>query len=191
MSISLFLTLFRLIFSPLVLPFCIVYLGAYNNVFINYGLSLAFLLLSFTDFLDGYFARKRRSVTTLGALLDPIADKFLAYSTLISLVAADKLYFYWAIILIGREFFITALRMVALEYGYKISVSIFGKLKTAVQTAFIAVVLAHPGRDYFVTALNWDYLQFILLLMTFCFSLGSAVLYTVDFYQLYRKKQGA
>src|SRR5690242_4970052 len=117
-SLPIQLTLIRLIGSPLVLPFFLVYLLPYNNVWLNGFVTLFFLLFGLTDFFDGYFARKNDQITTLGGMLDHVADKFLLYSTLVSLVAVGKLYFFWAIVWIGREFFIMALRQIALENSF-------------------------------------------------------------------------
>src|SRR6266404_4937914 len=105
-SFPMLLTYIRLIGSPIILPFFLVYLLPLNIFWINCSLAVLFFLFGLTDFFDGYFARKYQQVTTTGAMLDHIADKFLVYSTLIALIAAQKLYFFWAIIWIGREFFI-------------------------------------------------------------------------------------
>lgn len=188
MSFPLFLTLFRLLVSPFVLPFCIFYLSPYNNFFVNSALAVLFSVLSITDFFDGYLARRHKKVTAIGAMLDHMADKFLSYSALISLVAVHKIYFYWAILLIGREFFVCTLRMVALEYGYTIAVSLLGKAKTVVQSIFIIVALLHPGRDEMVSLIVWDRAYLIALAVTLLFSLGSAALYAADFVKLYREK---
>src|SRR5690606_3086491 len=132
-SFPLFLTLIRLILSPIILPFLFVYLLPLNYVLINIFLAIVFILFSLTDFFDGYIARKYHQESSLGRLLDPIADKFLIFSVLISLLAAGKIFFYWVIILIGREIFIMGLRQLALEYAITIPVSWAGKVKTAIQ----------------------------------------------------------
>src|SRR5947199_10698456 len=94
------LTLIRLIGSPLLLPVLLVYFLPFNNFLINTLLAFIFLLFGATDFFDGYLARKYRLESTIGKVLDPIADKFLIYCTLIGLLAAGKIGFYWVIILI-------------------------------------------------------------------------------------------
>src|SRR5579871_2706499 len=93
LSLSLKLTLIRLIGSPLLLPFFLVYLLPFNNVIVNAFLMLLFLSFGVTDFFDGYFARKYNQVTSVGATLDHLADKFLMYATLIALVVVHKIYF--------------------------------------------------------------------------------------------------
>ncbi len=140
-NIPTYLTLFRLVVSPLCLPFLLMYVLPYNNIYTTYCVALFFVFLSFTDFLDGYLARKYHQETVLGRALDPIADKFLLFSALITLVATHKIYFYWAIIFIGREFFIMGLRIVALENALNVHVSWLGKLKTIAQIIYITMVI--------------------------------------------------
>jgi CDP-diacylglycerol--glycerol-3-phosphate 3-phosphatidyltransferase len=120
-----------------------VYLLPFNIVFINFFLAILFLLFGLTDFFDGYYARKWGQVTQLGATLDPIADKFLLCATLISLIAAQKIYFYWVVILIGREFFVMGLRSIASERHFSIPVSWFAKIKTTVEIFYIAFVIGY------------------------------------------------
>src|ERR1700750_3463607 len=114
------LTYSRLIAAPLSLPFLFVYLLPMNIFWLNCILGLLFFLFGLTDFFDGYLARKLGQVSQYGALLDHVADKFLLYSTLVALVAAYKLYFFWAIIWIGREFFVMTMRQVALENNFSL-----------------------------------------------------------------------
>jgi CDP-diacylglycerol--glycerol-3-phosphate 3-phosphatidyltransferase len=112
--------------------------------------SAIFILASITDGLDGYLARKRGQVTTLGMLLDPLADKLLVAAAYISLVQfAPKLVSAWvAVIIIGREFLVTGLRSIAAQQGFTITASDVGKFKMVVQiVSVVAVLLAH----------RWDY----------------------------------
>src|SRR5438477_3953072 len=130
LSLSFQLTLIRFVGALCVLPFFIVYLLPFNNVFLNGFVTIVFLLFGATDFLDGYFARKYQQVTQFGATLDHLADKFLLYTTVIALIVVHKLYFFWAIIWIGREFVVMGLRIFAMENNFSIAVSFFGKSKT-------------------------------------------------------------
>lgn len=103
---------------------------------------LIFIIAASTDSLDGYIARKHKMVSNLGKLLDPLADKLLVATVLISLVEMDKLSALVAIIIISREFAVTALRQVALLEGVVIPASKWGKWKTATQiTAIIALLI--------------------------------------------------
>ena len=83
------LTLIRLFSSLFILPFLIVYFLPLNIFLINFFIIFLFILLSITDFLDGYLARKYNLETKFGRALDPIADKFFLSSTLISLLAIN------------------------------------------------------------------------------------------------------
>lgn len=178
------LTFIRLIGSPIILPFFLVYLLPYNLFWLNFGLANLFLLFGLTDFFDGYFARKYNQVTQSGAMFDHVADKFLLYSTLIALVAAHKLYFFWAIIWIGREFFIMALRQIALENNFSITVSSYGKLKTATQIMCLAFIILNPHHTYYFSIFTWNITELILLLIATALSVGSAY----NYFSLFIKK---
>ncbi len=97
--------------------------------------------LALTDLLDGYLARRRNQVTPLGVLLDPIADKFLISTIFICLVARGLSPTWVAIAIVGREFAVTALRMIALERGESVPVNSFGKAKMHVQVYAVMLVL--------------------------------------------------
>jgi len=138
------LTLARLVLSPLFLPVFFVYFLPYNFLPLNFLLGMVFLLFGLTDFFDGFLARKYNQETELGRMLDPIADKFLVYSTLIAMLALNRIYFYWVVLLIGREFFMMSLRYVAVSYGLSVPVSDLGKIKTAVQMIFLTFLIVNP-----------------------------------------------
>lgn len=104
------------------------------------GLAL-FVGASFTDWLDGYIARKRGQVSTLGALLDPIADKLLISAALVSLVE-NRLAPAWAIvIIIGREFAVSGLRSIAASEGFTISASKKAKFKMLTQVIAVTLLI--------------------------------------------------
>jgi CDP-diacylglycerol--glycerol-3-phosphate 3-phosphatidyltransferase len=110
-----------------------------------WGASL-FLLAALTDMLDGYLARRRRQVTTLGRLLDPIADKLLISSALIALVWRHTAPAWMVVVIIGREFAVSGLRSIAAHEGFSIDVSRMGKGKMVMQVA--AVVGLILGEKY-------------------------------------------
>jgi len=101
-----------------------------------------FVLSSATDFLDGYIARKRKSITSLGILLDPIADKLLTSSTLISLAYVKLCDPYSVIAIVGREEAVTGMRAIAASRGMVIPASRGGKAKTALIMVSIVLLLA-------------------------------------------------
>jgi CDP-diacylglycerol---glycerol-3-phosphate 3-phosphatidyltransferase len=108
--------------------------------------AIVFALAALTDGLDGYLARSRDAVTTFGKLMDPIADKLLIVAALISLVSLGRLAGWVAMVIIAREFAVTALRAVAVEQGVVISASWLGKAKTILQVAAVfALIIWEPA----------------------------------------------
>ena len=103
-----------------------------------------FGIASLTDWLDGYLARRRKQVTTLGQLMDPVADKLLVTAALVSLVQMDVAPAWMVAVILGRVFAITVLRSIAWAKGVVIPASPLGKIKMAAQvTAILALILAH------------------------------------------------
>ena len=108
--------------------------------------SILFVLASITDGLDGYLARKRGQITTIGMLLDPLADKIMVTAAFVALLAYNpQVVKVWiVVIIIGREFLISGLRSIASSEGFTITASELGKLKTVVQiVSVVSAVLAH------------------------------------------------
>jgi CDP-diacylglycerol--glycerol-3-phosphate 3-phosphatidyltransferase len=107
---------------------------------------LIFLTAVATDFFDGWLARRRGEITTLGTLLDPIADKLLTSAAFVSLVdiGAASAWMVW--IILGREFAVDGLRMIASSQGVTIGASVWGKYKTVSQV--VAIVLLLCGSRY-------------------------------------------
>ena len=127
------LTLSRIV----LIPFFVV--TVYRYPFIG---ALVFGIASITDFLDGYLARRSGQITKFGIIMDPIADKFLIITALIVLVDMERLPAWIAIVLIVRDFLITALRVVALSRDIVIPAEMGGKLKTTAQiTSILCLVL--------------------------------------------------
>lgn len=182
-NLPLYLTLFRLIVSPFIFPF-LLYLFLPGNFFVvNVTLAGLFLIIGFTDFLDGYFARRWGLETSMGKMLDHTADKILIASTLIVLVAIHKLWFFWAILLIGRELFVAGLRQVASEHHQLIHVSWLGKGKTALQIVCCAWIIANPDQVLALHASYWNIGELVLILATLAISWWSARSYYYVFNQ--------
>ena len=106
-----------------------------------------------TDYLDGYFARRRNQVTRLGILLDPLADKLLTAAAFISLVEMDAVPAWMVMIILGREFAVTGLRNIAAGRGLLIPASGLGKAKMASQV--VAIFLLLLGRKFQVFQTPW------------------------------------
>ncbi len=108
--------------------------------------SALFILASITDGVDGYLARRRGQITTLGMLLDPLADKLMITAAYIILVAYNpRIVEPWiAVLIIGREFLVSGLRSIAASEGFTIDASEIGKLKTVIQiVSVVAAILNH------------------------------------------------
>src|SRR5450755_4428948 len=133
----------------------------------NDWLSLAiFLVAAGTDLLDGYLARRWKQVTTIGTLLDPIADKLLVSAALISLVQIRALPGWMAVLIIGREFAVSGLRSIAAAEGYTIKASDLGKTKMFSQVVAISCLLLsvrHPALLLPGKIMMWGVIVFALL----------------------------
>jgi CDP-diacylglycerol---glycerol-3-phosphate 3-phosphatidyltransferase len=108
--------------------------------------SLFFILCSITDGVDGYLARKRGQITTMGMLLDPLADKLLVSAAYITLIQYNPhVVKPWiAVVVIGREFLVSGLRSIASSEGFTIAASDLGKLKTVIQiVSVVSIILDH------------------------------------------------
>ena len=164
------LTILRIFFVPLLVAALVqetVWFQVGGVRVTNDWLSLAiFLVAAFTDLLDGYLARRWKQVTTIGTLLDPIADKLLISAALISLVQIRALPGWMAVLIIGREFAVTGLRSIAAAEGYTIRASDLGKTKMFCQVVAISVMLPcvrHPALRPVGLALMWGVVFFALV----------------------------
>ena len=125
----------------LLAPAIIALIRAHDRLEHAYGWAFAlFLVAAFTDFLDGYLARRMKSVSVLGGFLDTTADKLLVTATLLALVSVSRVTVWAALAIMMREFVVMALRgLVAVSGGF-IKPSMWGKIKTTAQ--FTAIALA-------------------------------------------------
>ena len=150
MNLPNLLTLARIFFVPLVVAALVqerkIYrldAGGFSVEIGNEIIALIiFLVAALTDMLDGYLARKWSQITTLGMLLDPIADKLLISASLIALVEIKAVPAWMVILIIGRDFAISGLRSIALSEGYLIPASDLGKSKMILQVAGVALAMA-------------------------------------------------
>ena len=140
------LTIFRVCLIPVIIVCLILNLTEFSwvldkKVTFGYIAGWTFVAASITDFLDGYIARKRGIVTVFGSFIDPIADKFLVVSSLIMLLALERLNVLVVIVLVLREIYITALRLLAIERGVTLPVANLAKWKTAFQMIGIPMLM--------------------------------------------------
>jgi CDP-diacylglycerol--glycerol-3-phosphate 3-phosphatidyltransferase len=138
---------------------------------------LIFLAAALTDLIDGYLARRWHQITTVGTLLDPIADKLLVSAALISLVQVHIVPAWMVVLVIGREFAISGLRSIAAAEGYIIKASELGKTKLVTQVLAISLLLL---------SIHWTWLSEAALLamwVVVVFAILSAVLYFRKFWK--------
>jgi CDP-diacylglycerol--glycerol-3-phosphate 3-phosphatidyltransferase len=150
--------------------------------------SILFILASITDGLDGYLARKRNQITTMGMLLDPIADKIMVTAALIALVAYEPgIVKVWiAVVIIAREFLVSGLRSIASSEGFTIQASDLGKLKTVSQ--IVSVVSAMLAHHWFQWQIGWliipvKWFAITAIYFTVLVSTISAIDYFVGFWK--------
>jgi CDP-diacylglycerol--glycerol-3-phosphate 3-phosphatidyltransferase len=172
MNLPISLTLLRIFFVPLLV---VLLLTKGENM--DLWAVGVFLLAAVTDLLDGYLARKRSQITTLGILLDPIADKLLTSAAFISLVELNLVPAWMVVIIVGREFAVSGLRAIASAEGFVIEASELGKTKMIFQVVAITVIglekrypAAHPLGE-------------VLLWVVVLFALASAVQYFWSFWK--------
>lgn len=156
MNLPNMLTTLRIVMIPLYLIFQMIGSGRAEVI-----AAIIFVAASFTDFLDGYLARKNNLVTNYGKIMDPLADKLLVLTALIALAVQNKLAIWVVIIILARELGITSLRAVASSEGIVIAAGPWGKLKTVTQmVAIVLLILGWP----FGTALI--YLAVVLTILS-------------------------
>ncbi|MGA2877841.1 MAG: CDP-diacylglycerol--glycerol-3-phosphate 3-phosphatidyltransferase [Bryobacteraceae bacterium] len=145
----------------------------------NASLALSiFLIAAATDLLDGYLARRWKQITTVGTLLDPIADKLLISAALVSLVQIRQVPAWMVVLIIGREFAVSGLRSIAAAEGYTIQASDLGKTKMITQVTAISMVLL---------SIHWQALSgFAMLWMwgVVIFGIASAIQYFRKFWRM-------
>ena len=149
--------------------------------------SAVFIAAAITDGIDGYLARKRGQITTMGMLLDPLADKLLIAAAFIVLVQFNpSLVPAWiAVVIIGREFLVSGLRSIAASEGFTIEASDLGKFKMVVQiVSVVAVILDHRWKEWpigpYIFSVHW--VAFLAIWFMVVLSLVSAFDYFKAFW---------
>lgn len=172
MNLPNILTLVRIFLVPLL----VVVLLTRTEGFELWGVAIL-LGAAATDWLDGYLARRRRQVTSLGVVLDPIADKILISAAFITLVELDLAPAWMVAIIVGREVAVSGLRAIAAAQGFAVPVSDLGKLKMVLQVCAAALLIL-SGRFEVLAAMG----KVALWLVVF-FALLSAVRYGREFWR--------
>jgi CDP-diacylglycerol---glycerol-3-phosphate 3-phosphatidyltransferase len=168
------LTIARIFFVPLLVAVLVaqnVSIRILGVTITNEWLALAiFLVAAVTDLLDGYLARRWGQVTTIGTLLDPIADKLLISAALISLVQVNAVPGWMVILIVGREFAISGLRSIAAAEGYTIKASDLGKTKMVAQVTAISFLLVSIHHSALATPAYW--LMWVVVLFAVISAIG-------------------
>src|SRR5271156_4415746 len=151
--------------------------------------SLVFIAASITDGVDGYLARRRGQITTIGMLLDPLADKLMISAAFICLVSYNPHVMkpWIAVLVIGREFLVSGLRSIASVEGFTIQASNLGKLKTIVQiVAVVATILAHRWFEWqwgwYILPVRWTAYTSIYFMVLV------SIVSAVDYFQAFWKQ---
>jgi CDP-diacylglycerol--glycerol-3-phosphate 3-phosphatidyltransferase len=135
--------------------------------------AIVFALAAVTDGVDGWIARRSRSITTFGKVMDPIADKLLIAAALISLVSLNRLDAWVAMVIIAREFAVSGLRVAAGQQGAIIPANRLGKVKTVLQVGMVlALIAAHDPHAWWVH---------LLVYVTVAVTAGSGASYFLNF----------
>lgn len=194
MNLPNYITLSRIAAIPLIIwVLTTSYFSAQQNTLRVLLASGIFILASITDGLDGYLARRRGQITTMGVLLDPLADKLMiaaAYITLVQLI--PSIVSVWvAVIIIGREFLISGLRSIAASEGFTIEASELGKLKMVVQiVSVVAAILAIRWDEWVLRLGSRSFIFSIDLVarMAIWFMVAVSVISAVDYFVGFWKK---
>ena len=171
------LTLFRIATVPI-----IVILLLFPTPICTFIAALLFSAAAITDYLDGFYARKRGLVSTLGKVMDPIADKLLVSSAFIMLTSLGWIPAWIVCIIIGRELAVTGLRNIIAEKGEDISASNLGKYKTGFQIAAIIPLMIH----YPFWGLNVQVIGTLFLWGALVFTIWSGADYFIKSRTLFR-----
>ena len=178
------LTLVRIFLVPLLVVVLLTEFEGHRVLGISKELLAAgiFGVASITDWLDGYLARRRRQVTSLGQTLDPIADKLLTSAAFVSLVQLGLAPAWMVAVIIGREFAVTALRSLAHTKGFTLGASRLGKVKMSLQVATILLLIVGWGPLPAVALLGAAMLWVVLV---------AAVVSAVDYFRRFQHLSNA
>ena len=160
MSLPNYLTFARILMVPILVVVMLTRVTNHEIIGV-----LLFWAASITDLLDGYLARRLGQVTTLGKLLDPLADKLLISGALISLVEMGMAPAWMTFIILGREMAVTGLRGIASEEGITIAAERLGKWKLGAQIAAISCLLVGPKLDSWLYL--WTHLRIFVFFIKF------------------------
>lgn len=157
------LTILRVLIIPFFVLFMLTNITGAADKWIAVAI---FVIASFTDFLDGYLARKYNLVSNFGKFMDPLADKLLVSAAMICLVEMGRLPAWIVIIIISREFIISGFRLIASDNGVVIAASYWGKFKTVFQMAMIIVLICNLGGVFGIVETTLIWISLILTIVS-------------------------
>lgn len=172
------LTIFRIVLTP-------VYLFLFSAEFIKHNFLysfIVFIIASLTDAVDGKIARKYNMITDFGKIADPIADKILTTAVLLCFMQMNLCNLWVVIIVLAREFTVSALRIVAASQGSVIPANIFGKIKTVSQMVFSVIVMLFIvlENEGVYSLENINILSSVMMWIMAIFTVVSGVIYVKD-----------
>ena len=181
------LSLFRIAVIPV-----LVYLLTFSDPLSGISAAFLFLVASLTDYLDGYLARRHQTVSNLGKILDPLADKLMIVAVLIMVAAMDRpgqpsVPAWLVVVIVAREVGVTIIRGIALTEGVVMEAEDLGKYKFILQAFAIFGLLVHYpywGVDFYVAGIYF-------LLLAAAVALWSGVNYHVKFFRLLQQRASA
>ena len=170
------LTLARIV----LVPFVVMFLISSSRVHVIIA-AVIFVAASLTDWLDGLIARRRNQVTTLGKLLDPVADKLLVIAALVALVQIETVPAWMVFVIVGREFAVTGLRAISASVGVIVPASQLGKYKTMSQ--YVAVTLLILEKGVSVEYIPFHWLSYVALWVALVLTVVSGIDYFIRFFR--------
>jgi CDP-diacylglycerol--glycerol-3-phosphate 3-phosphatidyltransferase len=179
LNIPNYLTFLRIISIPFIL-----FLLQSGNPNSSLLAALTFSVAFFTDWLDGFIARKKNLVTKFGKILDPLADKLLIGGSLIMLIGLDWVAAWIGILLIGREIAVTWLRSMLAVKGHILASSWWGKYKTFFQAVALIPLMIH----YSYWSIDFHFWGSVILWIALFLTLWSGILYFIQYYPILMDK---
>lgn len=188
------ITIFRVLLIPIIMV--IAEISALQRPFIgpitlgNFIMLIIFLVASFSDFVDGYIARKQNLVTNFGKFADPLADKILVLALMIILLEQNTLLPGWAVtVILAREFIVTGFRIIAAEHNVVIAAGWSGKIKTNLQ--FLMVILLLIDGPVSGTFGVFEWIVMIVIILAVLMTIISGVEYIVKNLNVFKdEKEG-
>lgn len=172
------LTILRIVLTPVFLFLFFAEFIPHNCLFAL----IVFSVASFTDMLDGKIARKYNIITNFGKIADPIADKILTTSILLCFLQMEYCNVWIIILILAREFTVSAIRIVAASQGSVVPANIYGKIKTVSQMSFSILIMIFIvlDKEEIYTVPNLSVISLVLLWITAIFTVISGIIYVKD-----------